>query len=595
MPVFLERHFRMLAAILLLVMTTAEFAALRRDSQANDESFHLLAGYRYLKTGALALGSEHPPLAQLIAAFPLLFLKLRLPAAHLEAGESQEYAREQEFIYANRYPAETILLWARSAAALWAVALGLVLAWWARRHFGAGPALAALLVLAFDPGFLAHGHYTNNDVPVALCFLAGVLSCNAFLTTGRLSQAVACGALSGIAMSTKYSSLLLFPIYILLYGASRLRRPDAGAPFQHSWSHLVKSGLSLGTTMFLVVFAIFRFETRPLVPSELMKNPEPVSVKILKHTELLGGLAPAIVGHPERLVLLDTLLQRTPVPAASFFRGLFLVTHHGSAGHPTYFLGQYSQRGWWYYFPVVLAIKTPTGLLLLFLLSLAVAARALLRDGFSAAFGKLRRASPDWSALTVPPAFYLLVGVQSHINIGIRHMLPMFPFVFLWVAAVLFSSRMDAPRWVRRSALVCLALVVLESVWAFPNDLGFFNFPSGGARMGPHYVVDSNLDWGQDMIRLKEYLASRKATNVCLSYFGVAPPAYFGIQSAPVPARLEDARNSGCAVVVMSNTQFAFDGGNERRFQWLSGLKPADYVGTSFRVYHLPAAAFERQ
>ena len=133
---------------------------------------------------------------------------------------------------------------------------------------------------------------------------------------------------------------------------------------------------------------------------------------------------------------------------------------------------------------------------------------------------------------------------------------------------------------VRRS----VALVMLESVLAFPNYLGFFNVPSGGSRMGVNYVVDSNLDWGQDLIRLKTYLSRHKMTNVCLSYFGIAPPAYFGIHALPVPGGLAEARRAGC-VVVMSNTQFAFDGGGERSYQWLRALTPTDYVGSSFRVY----------
>ena len=195
---FFERHFRLLTAILLLTMALAQFAVMRGESQANDESFHLLAGYSYLKTGIVPLVDEHPPLAQLIAALPLLPLRLRLPGPHPEAGDYQQYAREQEFLYANRYSAGTILMAARSADIAMTLLLGLVMAWWTRRHFGAVPALVALLLLVFDPNFLAHGHYTDTDVPVALCFLAGALNWNAFLSTGRLRDASVCGALTGV-------------------------------------------------------------------------------------------------------------------------------------------------------------------------------------------------------------------------------------------------------------------------------------------------------------------------------------------------------------------------------------------------------------
>src|SRR5450432_2165270 len=127
---FVERHFRMLAAILLLTMALGQVAVMQGESQANDESFHLLAGYTYLKTGKLPLADEHPPLAQLIAALPLLPLKLRLPGRHIEAGDYQQYFKEQEFLYANRYPAQTILMAARSADIAMTLLLGLVMAWW---------------------------------------------------------------------------------------------------------------------------------------------------------------------------------------------------------------------------------------------------------------------------------------------------------------------------------------------------------------------------------------------------------------------------------------------------------------------------------
>jgi hypothetical protein len=118
----------------------------------------------------------------------------------------------------------------------------------------------------------------------------------------------------------------------------------------------------------------------------------------------------------------------------------------------------------------------------------------------------------------------------------------------------------------------------------FPRYLGFFNLPSGGPRQGWKYLVDSNLDWGQDLKRLKSYLADRGISNVCLNYFGTAPPSYYGIESKPVPASLQEARSSGC-VVVMSITALyerqSFDG----RYDWMLRTQPADTVGDSFRVY----------
>jgi hypothetical protein len=174
--------------------------------------------------------------------------------------------------------------------------------------------------------------------------------------------------------------------------------------------------------------------------------------------------------------------------------------------------------------------------------------------------------------------------MRSHINIGIRHILPVYPFLYMWIAAVLFSRQVTPPRFFRRAALVCLALVAIESASVFPRYVAFFNLPSGGARQGSRYLVDSNLDWGQDLKRLQFYLTEHNISNVCLRYFGPAPPAYYGIAFKPVPSSLEEARATGCVVVMSQTAQYErqpFDG----RYDWMLRTPPTDTIGDSFRVY----------
>jgi hypothetical protein len=275
---------------------------------------------------------------------------------------------------------------------------------------------------------------------------------------------------------------------------------------------------------------------------------------------------------------------RLTIPAPSFFRGLYVLKRHNTLGHPSYLLGQHSAAGWWYYFPVVAGVKTPAGTLLLLLLALTAAAAVFFREGRRKARERLKRLSPQWYVPLFSAALYFAVCMQSQINIGIRHILPIYPLLYIWIGAVLFSRQVAIPAWTRKAALVCFALLVLESVSVFPRYLGFFNLPSGGPRQGFHYLVDSNLDWGQDLKRLKSYLVERNISNVCLHYFGTALPSYYGIESHPVPATLEEARRSGCLVVMSITSLYerqAFDG----RYDWMLKAQPIDTVGDSFRVY----------
>src|SRR5215471_1083989 len=253
---FLERHFRSAAALLLLTMAVTQFAAMHMETVANDEGFYLLSGYQYLKTGKLPLGTEHPPLGEVIPALPLLFLNLHVPGRPLIVlpDQSEQRAREQQFLYANRYSAETILLFARTADILVTMLLGVVLLWWTRRHFGAIPALAVVALFSFDPNFIAHGHYAMTDLPVTLGFLLGVLSWNVFLAEGRSSKAAICGVSTGIAIAIKYNAVLLIPIYVLLYLVRWWQHGHC------SLRHLARSMAVVGALAFLAVYAVFGFE-----------------------------------------------------------------------------------------------------------------------------------------------------------------------------------------------------------------------------------------------------------------------------------------------------------------------------------------------
>jgi hypothetical protein len=152
---------------------------------------------------------------------------------------------------------------------------------------------------------------------------------------------------------------------------------------------------------------------------------------------------------------------------------------------------------------------------------------------------------------------------------------------------MLFAARRPAlPAFFRPAALICLALVAVESAAAFPRYIAFFNWPSGGRTQGWKYVVDSNLDWGQDMRRLQNYLAGKRADNVCMATFSAAPPAYFGISAHPIPGSAEEARNQGCLVVVSLSVLYEWpplDGS----YNWMKRLPISDRVGDSFNVYDM--------
>jgi hypothetical protein len=562
---WLDRRFHWCAAGLLLAMAVAQFVPAVLDSQIVDEGIHVTAGYAFLRSRAINVG-EHPPLGQAASALPLLALDLRPPGP---PDRKREPYREQDFLYRNRYPADTILLIARSAHLLITLFLGGLIAWWMRRHFGAPAALAALAMFAFDPNLIAHGHYATTDVPAALGFLAACLSWNAFLKNGSARSAALCGVCAGLAMSIKYSALLLFPIFLYLYGI-RAWQQDQDAtppPYRCSFLHLARSLTVVVGVMLAVIFVMFGFETGPLIiPGQPILDGPP-----------LFSASPAI----------ESFAARASFPMPSFFRGVYVLIWHNVSGHRAYLLGQRSIEGWWYYFPVIVLIKTLTGVLLLLLLANLTACRAILRGGAEAAITKLRGIRPEWFVITLPPLFYFGIAVRSHIDIGIRHVLPVYPFLFLWIGAVLFGTGWArSSRFVSRAAVLCLVLAAMESAAAFPRYLAFFNAPSGGRTQGWKYVVDSNLDWGQDIKRLRDYVAKNKVPRVCIGAFGITPVEYYGFAVQQIPDSRAEAEVSGC-LVAASITLVSEWEDFDKSMGWVARLRPTDTVGDSLWIYDL--------
>jgi 4-amino-4-deoxy-L-arabinose transferase-like glycosyltransferase len=589
---FLERHFVAGAAALLAAMAIAMFAGVFLDSDIVDESYHLGNGYRFLKTGRLPAVTEHPPLAQAISALPLLLLDLRqTPAGSSSAGTGLRWGDGSDFLYGNRVSAETILAFGRSAKVLLTLLFGGVIAWWTRRHFGAAPALAALLLFAFDPTFIAHGHLATTDVAAAFGFFGGCIAWNAFLARGDWRSAWWCGIVTGLALAVKYSALLLPPLYAYWYLIHGLQQRAAldRPRWRCSLGHLLRSMAVLLVGLFAALYASYGFETRPLLPPELSEKPLSAVLEANHYTAALGDV---LQRHPGVKRAVDRAALDTPIPVPSFLRGMLSVSKHNETGHTAYLLQQTPRiGGWWYYFPVVFGVKTPTGLLALVLLAWAATFLIVLRAGPRNAIFKVLRARPEWYALTLPPLIYFLLSTTAHINVGIRHILPIYPFIFIWTAAMLFTNRRPRlPAFFRWAALISLALVAVESAAAFPRYIAFFNWASGGRNQGWKYVVDSNLDWGQDMKRLQRYLERRGvAGNVCLATFSAAPPAHFGITAHSIPASAQEARDQGCLVVVSLSVLYEWpplDGS----YNWLKRRQPTGRVADSFRIYDLRGA-----
>ena len=543
---------------LLAVMGVAMFSSSVQECVAWDEAAHLTNGYLYWRTGNFWYGQVNPALARLAVGLPLLALDPRIPTEHESYREYAQFPRFRSlFLYRNRVPPDTLLLWGRSSTMLLTLLLGAVIALWTRRHFGPGPALGALALFALDPNFIAYGRYTTTDLyGVSFQFFA-ILAWAWFLTSKRAAlPLLVTGLLAGLAMAAKHSSIFLFGLFPLLYCIRWWQAPRPRALLR-----LAAALAAVGLLTALTVAAVYW----------------PVSWKIL----LRGTtpLAEAAAGDTPVDQTFRTLGQVLHLPAHPYLMGFYWLAKSNEAGIPTYLLGQTALFGWWYFFPVAFAVKTPTGLLLGLAACFVVLVRLAPRSRLVEA---LRRLDFAWIAIAVPPAVYFGLCFLSDINSGIRHLMLIYPFLFILLAAILVGQAH------RRLMAVVTLLVAIESVLIYPHYLAFFNLPSGGPASGAKYLVDSSLDWGQDLKKLRAYLDTLGVDDIYLAYHGMGDPAYYGIRWRFAPERLDaEQQRELNAVVAVSATYLKGLYVGEDSYDWLGEHEPVARIGYSIYVYDL--------
>jgi hypothetical protein len=504
-----------------------------QDSQTHDEAVHLVSGYSYWKTGDFRLSPEHPPLSKLIAALPLLWLQPNFTPLPEQWDRADPWPIGKSFLYANHISADTILMAGRAPVMLLSLVLGASLAWWVGRIAGRLAGFAALLMFAFEPTVLAHSRYVTTDIPVTLFIWLSCISWYSYLEHGSNRLLVLTGVLTGLAFGTKFNALFLPFVFLFTWGKLSRR----------TWSTIA---ILLGIAL-LIALSIYGFKTGSIAEDPSLSSQ-------------LGTIGPA-----------DSLRSKAihlRVPGYFFFRGIQALMRDEIGGHQTYFMGRLFHRGTWKYFPAAFLLKGCLAWLALLLLAGILAVTQAKR--------------PKVRLLAVPVFVYLAFASVDSFNIGIRHLLPIYPFLCAIAAIVLFNPEQKA--YIKAVGTILMVLFLAESATAYPDYLSFFNRAVGGTKNGHHYLLDSNLDWGQDLKRLKHYLSAHRIQKVCLSYFGTADPAFSGIQYEPLPLlrNAEDLNALNCVAVISLQNLYATQ---NLPFEALQQLKPTDRVGASFFIY----------
>jgi hypothetical protein len=565
---------RRLGLLLILIALVRIIATYHVFSETTDEPSNLANGLQIIQHRVYYMDVKHPPLARLAIALGPYLAGLRL------SGPGRGIGNElgNEVLNSNGQYWRNLTL-ARLGILPFFV-LGCAVVWiWSRDLFGKQAALFSLLFFTLLPTILAHSGNSTNDLPAAATIALALYTLCLWVAKPGWPTAAALGLGAGLALVTKFSAVLFLPACAAALLLLLLARGDyglRGQSLRKSAAHLL-AALSIA---FLVFWAGYLFTTFPL------QSPGQQTAV----DRVLGR-------YPLLHKAVDTILE-TPLPAGRAVAGVAGIAGQNKAGQVSFFLGEWRRHGWWYFFPFMLLVKTPIPFLLF-----SAYGGALLIVFF------LRKR--DWRKLA-PLVFagtILIASMTSGINIGVRHVLAVYPLLAIVAGYAAHELWTTARRPALARALVlagCLAMVV-SSALAQPDYLAYFNV--FGSRHPERIEVDSDLDWGQDLARLSTWLHARGAQDLAISYFGTADLTHAGL---PPYRELEpykkvsgwvaiSARNLAIPTPFLAEPQtegiatFYSIPGNFTRikpangpFSWLQAYSPVARIGYSMFIYNIP-------
>jgi hypothetical protein len=535
----------LLVVFLLLAMYAQMMGSVRVKSATYDEQTYYARGYAVLKTGDMRMRLRHPLLTNLISAAPLLLIPdLEVPTEHPSWANAEFHAFSAEFLWnVNREHADQIVYLSRWPMMLLTLVLAAFVYRWAKDLFGRSGGLLALTLTTFDPNLIAHGRLANTDIGSVVFIFIATYTFWKYLREPNWRRLILAGVACGLAQTTRFTALLLFPIFGFQTLVWAWRKEEYLR--WHTLGRAILIVAALVGLSLLVIWAVYGFTWGP------------------------------VEGSPPSL------------PAPDHWGELLSLLHRLDRSDPAFLLGRIYEGGWWPYFFVAFAVKTPLPTLLL----IGWASVRLARRG-------------HWLrdiALLLPVVTYFGIAVMGNLNIGYRLILPILPFLAIHMGRLVAQYRQKCIKAHKPNNLLLIALctwLVASVIVIYPHYLAYFN-ELIGPNNGYKVLVDSNLDWGQDLPGLKDWMDEHDVEEVYLSWFGIAPPEHYGVQYRYLPGwppfenpalRVYHPEHPLPGIYAISATNLQgvlLD--NTDTFAYFHKRKPIAQIGHSILIYEVPA------
>jgi hypothetical protein len=599
----LKRHAGLFVTIMLAAFFLLSLSLAWQESATYDERAHIPAAYTYMDRSDMRLNTEHPPLLKNLAGLPLLFLDISFPYDHPdweESGIHGQWSLGTEFLYGSGNDADEIIFWSRLPLILVALLLGFLIYRWTKELAGTVAGLLALLLYVADPNIIAHSHYVTTDIGIAASLFSAFYFFVRFLRDPSRKNIILSGLFLGIAELTKFSAVLLFPIFGLFAVTYGFTRP-AGS-------------ITAMTERFLNVLRyVFRYTGSVIVAFALIYVVYAANT-VNMPGEKLVAVADIKLGQPNTYAQFAHGLVETTSgsallkPFSAYFLGVGMVFERVGGGNTTYFLGNVANDADPWYFPIIFLLKETAPFLLLLLGATAYTA---YRIGKSIAKTPAR-SLPGLFAHSFQShiaqylfgffiLFYTYISITGNLNIGFRHLFPILPFLYVLIAKTAFDFIRRRDFQGERASRIMLGFVALwiaaVPILSYPSYLSYFNGIAGGTERGYMIATDSNYDWGQDMKRLQDFVDRNSIEKIRVDYFGGAEASYYlGDRHTPwYDQREPEPGWYAISALFYQESLYRKNPEGRRTYEWLSGYGPVARAGDSIFIFHVPKTSYDEE
>src|SRR6266567_3290778 len=507
-----------------------------------DEASHIAGGIEWWDKGTYTLETKHTPLARVSVALGPYF-----------AGVWWMGFKA----WRDTYPilSSTGNYWhnltlGRIGVLPYFIIATLVIFFWTKRLFGVPAAVLAAAVFTQLPTILAHSSVATTDVALTAMFCWSLYSFTLWLRDPKLGTAAQFGVATGLALSTKLSTVVFLPAcaapVLVMYAASGNR----------NWRALLRTLVIVALAAFVALWAVYRFSHIPLTQATGL--PDRVAVKVFGRSSMMTRAVHVAASH-------------VPVPMPEFFDGIRNLRDQNHTGTRAYLFGQIKSGGWWYFFFAALALKTPIAVLLLAGIGSVVVVRRSVAD----------RENWEIAAPFAAFAMIMLCSTAARLDSGVRYVLPVFVFLSILAAfglTVLWKQEKQHVIW-RSAAIILFGWLMFSSALAHPDYLAYFN--EFGGKDPSHKIVVGDLDWGQDLSRLSTYMHDHSIQHVSIAYDGLFVPESLAFPETQM-LDCSGTRPSGWVAMEVRRERLF-----PECYPWLTGEPAVAKVGKTMSLYYL--------